>query len=64
MGRDKRLTATCDGEPVAVPLPPDEAACCTALAGRFRNSQPPFTQAALDAWIADVLALVNPSELA
>lgn len=61
--RGERLTVTRDGEPVAVLLTPDEAAWCAALAARFRDRRLPFTQPALDAWVADVLARMDLSEL-
>lgn len=61
--RGERLTVTRDGEPVAVLLSPDEAAWCAAVATRFRDRRPPFTQAALDAWVADVLARMDLSDL-
>ncbi len=61
--RGERLTVTRGGEPVAVLLSPDEAAWRAALTACFRDRRPPFTQAALDAWVADVLARMDLSEL-
>ena len=61
--RGERLAVTRGGERVAVLLPTDEAAWCAALAARFRERRPPFTQAALDAWMADVMARMDLSEL-
>jgi hypothetical protein len=44
-------------------LPPQDAAWGLAVAGRFGDRRPPFTQPALDAWIADVLAEMDLSDL-
>ncbi len=63
VGHGERLTVTRDGEPVAVLLPTNEAYWCAALAARFRGHLPPFTPEALDAWIADVMARADLSEL-
>ena len=52
----ERGTITREGEGVAVLIPPADAASCLALADRFRVQRRPFTQAALDAWLDDVLA--------
>lgn len=61
--RGERVAVTRDGEPVAMLLSPDEAAWCAALAARFRDRRPPLTQAALDAWTANVLARMDLSDL-
>ena len=57
------VTVTRDGEDVAVMLPPQDAAWGLAVAGRFRDRRPPFTQPALDTWIGDVLAEMDLSDL-
>lgn len=59
----ERLIVTRDGQPMAALLSPDEAAWCTALATRFRDRRPPFTQPVLDAWVADVPARMDLSDL-
>jgi antitoxin (DNA-binding transcriptional repressor) of toxin-antitoxin stability system len=61
--KGERFTVTRDGEPWAVLLPTNEALWCEALAARFRGRLPPFTQEALGAWIADVMARADLSEL-
>lgn len=61
--KGERFTVTRDGEPWAVLLPTNEALWCEALAARFRGHLPPFTPEALDAWIADVMARADLSEL-
>ncbi len=44
-------------------MSPDKAAWCAALAVRLRDRWPLFTQAALDARTADVLARIDLFEL-
>ena len=59
----ERVTITREGDDVATLMPPDDAAWCAALHDRFRERRPPFTQAALDAWLADVLTGADLSDL-
>jgi len=61
--RAERLTITREGEDVAALIPLDDAAWCLALADRFRDQRPPFTQPALDAWLDDVLGSMDLGEL-
>lgn len=61
--RGERVAVTRDGATVATLLPPEDAAWCGALADRFRERRPPFTQAALDAWLAEVLDRADLSDL-
>lgn len=49
------------GEPVAALLDPHAARCALAIADRLRQRKPPFTQEALDRWIAEVLAGLDVS---
>ena len=50
-----------DGEPVAVLLDAEAARCALAIAERLREHRPPFTQAALDKWIAEALEPLDVS---
>ncbi len=59
----ERFIVTRAGEPLAALVSPDEAAWCAALADRFRNRRPPFTQEALDHWLSEVLTPGQLSEL-
>jgi len=59
----ERIAITRDGEEVAALLRIDDAVWCSALADRFRERRPPFTQPALDAWLDEVLASVDVGEL-
>lgn len=59
----ERIAVTRDGADVAELLPPDDAAWCAAVADRFRSRRPPFTQAALDSWLADALTGADLSDL-
>lgn len=45
-----------DGEAVAVLMPPDHVPWVAALAKRFRERLPPFSQAAISEWLAGELA--------
>mgnify|MGYP000940816139 CR=1 FL=1 len=51
-----------DGEPVAVLLDPEAARCALAIAERFRERRPPFTQDALNKWLDEVLEGLDVSE--
>lgn len=44
-----------DGQAVAVLLDPEAARCALAIAERFRERRPPFTQDALNKWLDEVL---------
>lgn len=59
----ERIAITRDGEPVAALVSVDEAAWAAALAARFRNRLPPFTQAALDAWVSESLRNMSVCDL-
>ncbi|MBK9121473.1 MAG: type II toxin-antitoxin system prevent-host-death family antitoxin [Phycisphaerales bacterium] len=61
--RGETITITRDGAPVAALLPADAAVWCEALQARFRDRVPPFTQSALDAWIASVMDRADLTEL-
>lgn len=61
--RGETITITRDGAPVAALLPADTAIWCEVIQARFRDRVPPFTQEALDAWIASVLDRGDWSEL-
>ncbi len=50
-----------NGEPVAVLLDFNAARCALAIAERLRERRPPFTQAALDKWIDEVLQPLDVS---
>lgn len=52
----RRTVVTRDGEAVAVLMPPDHVPWVAALAKRFRERLPPFSQAAIDEWLAGELA--------
>lgn len=52
-----------DGEPVAVMLSTYHAGFAFNMLDRHTNRQPPFTQAALDAWIDQQLGQIDLAEL-
>lgn len=58
---DRQVVIQEQGEPVAVLLDPEAARCALAIAERLRERRPPFTQAALDKWIDEVLQPLDVS---
>ncbi len=59
----ERITVTRGGELAAVLMPVDDAAWAATLADRFRSRERPFTQEALDAWVAGLLDRLDLSDL-